>query len=467
MIVDKVKKTIRDHAMIDQNEAVLLCVSGGIDSMALLDIFISIKDNLDLSLSVCHLNHNLRGGESERDLRFVEEAAKERRLEFYTKTLAEGELTGSGGSLQERAREARYAFFTEAAQKLGATRIALAHNRDDQIETVLMRIIKGTSIKGLRGIPSVRGPYVRPLIEVTRAEIEEYAKLRGVEFVEDSSNESTKYLRNKLRLDLIPLLEKDYNPAIKEALSSMSTSLKRDYAFIENEAALLFERAREDDKEDDGVEERLAFSRTKLIDADEALSTRVFLSAIEEVKGDTLDIYAVHVEAFLDLLTSDDPGASVDLPGGLRLRRVYDSVIFEAGARPARVNDYEVELGVPGNTPLKATGTSINAEILEGSVMKGEDRFVAFFDFDSIVELDGPLLIRSFRPGDRMSPLGLEGTKKLKDIFIDEKVARLKRGSVPLLVSNEEILWIAGLRRSERAKVRPNTKKTLRVEWLR
>ena len=466
MIVDKVKKTIRDHAMIDRGDAVLLCVSGGVDSMALLDIFLSIKDDLNLSLSVCHLNHNLRGAESARDQRFVEKVVQEKGLEFYTRTLSEGELTGTGGSIQDRARVARYAFFIEAATKLGAARIALAHNLDDQAETVLMRLLKGTSLKGLRGIPAVRGPYIRPLIEAARAEIEEYAKVRGVEFVEDSSNESTKYLRNQLRLELIPLLEKDYNPAVKEALSSLSASLKRDYAFIEHEAELLFARAREDDQDGVGAG-RLAFSRKLLVEAPDALSTRVFLRAVEEVKGDTLDFYAVHVDAFLSLLASIDPGASVDLPGGLRLRRVYEEVILEAEAEDASADVYDVELALPGDTPLGGTCETFKAEILDGASRIEEDNHTAFFDLDSLSAIDAPLRVRCFRPGDRMRPMGLRGTKKLKDIFVDDKVAKLKRGSVPLLVSGEEVLWIAGVRQSDRAKLTSKTTKTLKITWLR
>ncbi len=470
MLTDKVKKTIKELGMLEKGDSVMLCVSGGVDSFVLLDIFLSIREELDLTLSICHLNHNLRGAESERDQKFVEKAAMDLGLPFYTRTLAQGELeggefNGSGGSLQDRAREARYEFFAEAAEKFQASRIALAHNRDDQAETVLMRIIKGASMKGLRGIPEVRGPYIRPLIESTRASIEAYAKENNVEFVEDSSNESTKYLRNQLRLELIPLLEKDYNPAVKDALSSLSASLKRDYAFIEYEAEKLFESARENSNDEGGG---LCLSRKLLIDAPEALSTRVFFSAIEEVKGSALDIYAVHVEAFLKLLVSDDPGASLDLPGGLRLRRVYDSVVLDLAADSAPAPDYEVELKVPGITPLGQTGKTFRAEILENIPdPKSAAKDAAFFDLDALIEagtLDGPVMVRSFRAGDRMTPLGMSGRKKLKDIFVDEKIPRNSRSTVPMLVCGSEVLWAAGIKQSGVAMVTETTRRVLRVE---
>ncbi len=450
--------------MIEEGEVVLLCVSGGVDSMAMLDIFSSLKGELNIKLVVCHLNHNLRGEEAARDQSFVEKAAKDRGLDFYTKTLVEGELKDGGGSLQERAREARYAFFIEAAKKFGATRIALAHNKDDQAETVLMRILKGSGLKGLSGMPALREPYIRPLIEATRAEIEEYVKKNNVGFVEDSSNESTKYLRNQLRLELIPLLEKDYNPMIKDALVSLSEMAERDYSFIENEAMGLFESALETKDQ-----RALVFSRGPLIGAHPALSTRVFFMAAQALKGDAREFYSVHVESFLSLVHSTEPGASVDLPGGLRLRRDYEQVIIEFAELDAEVSDapgYEVELNLPGVTKLGETGETFTAEILkETPDPKGASNMYAFFDLDVVEEAQGPLVVRTFRAGDRMTPLGMEGNKKVQDIFVDDKVAKLTRASVPILVCAGELLWLAGLRQSETAKLTPGTRRTLKVEW--
>ena len=463
----KTKKTLARFSMIEEGALVLLCVSGGMDSMAMLDIFSSISSTpngeLNIKLAVCHLNHNLRGAESARDQGFVEKAALDLGLKFYTKTLNEGELK-DGGSLQERAREARYAFFVEAATELGATRIALAHNKDDQAETVLMRIIKGSGLKGLSGMPAVREPYIRPLIEVSRAEIEEYVKEHNVGFVEDSSNESTKYLRNQLRLDLIPLLEGDYNPMIKDALSSLSAMAETDYSFIENEARGLFESAKESESEG-----AVVFSREPLTSAHPALSARVFLMAVNALKGTSKEIYSAHVDSFLNLIQSSEPAASVDLPGGLKLRRDYEQVIIELAeldAEEAGAPGYEVELNVPGVTKLGDTGESFKAKILEETPdPKEASELIAFFDFDVVDEMDGSLVVRTFRAGDRMTPMGMQGKKKVQDIFVDDKVAKLRRASVPILLCAEEVLWLAGVRQSETAKLTPWTKRTLKIEW--
>lgn len=463
--VSKVKKTIIDYSMIEENANVLLCVSGGMDSMAMLDLFSSLRAELKIKLAVCHLNHNLRADESERDQSFVEKAAAQLGFEFYTGTLKEGELKDVGGSLQESAREARYAFFDEAAGSFNADRVALAHNLDDQAETVLMRILKGSGLKGLRAMPAVRAPYIRPFIEVTRAEIEAYVKKRGVEFVEDSSNESIKYLRNKLRLKLIPELEREYNPAIKEALISLSASARRDYSFIEKEAAKLFTSAKEE-----GSEGRVVLSRERLAGAHPALSARAFLIAVESLKGDVREFYSVHIESFLTLVNSIEPGASVDLPGGMKVRREYDRVIIEsalASAVESKVdNGYEVELNMAGVTFLGDTDSTFVAEIVDGRAdPKGSSKDFAFFDLDVLESIGSPLIVRTFRPGDRMTPLGMRGVKKVQDIFVDDKVAKLKRAGVPLLLCVGEVLWIAGLRQSECAKLTPKTLRTLRLKW--
>lgn len=465
-LIKKFKKTLADFSMLSEGARVLICVSGGIDSVVLLDLFSSIKDELDLGVAVCHLNHNLRGKESARDQKFVEKLARGKGFRFFTKTLKEGELSGGDGGVQESARLKRYAFFDEMAKRFGATHIAIAHNRDDQSETVLMRILKGSGLKGLRGIPAVRGAYIRPLIEVTRAGIEEYAKENGIEFVEDSSNDSTKYQRNKLRLDLIPLLEKEYNPAVKDAFVSLSKSSERDYDFIDALARELYAEAKE--REGEGT---VVFSRAKLNSAHRALSTRVFFMAIERLKGDVREYYSVHVDAFLALLESIEPGASIDLPDGIILRRVYERLIFDNGLSSKTDHSYEVALNTAGVTELGKTGFTFSAEVLDEplDVMDATDD-IALFDMDALYALSktgAPLIVRCFRAGDRMTPLGMDGVKKIQDIFVDDKVPKFLRVKIPLLLIGDEVLWIAGLRRSERAKLTPKTRRTLRIEIKR
>ena len=313
-------------------------------------------------------------------------------------------------------------------------------------------------------MPAVRGPYIRPLIEATRAQIEDYVKERGVEFVEDSSNESMKYLRNRLRLKLIPELEKEYNPLVKEALSSLSKSAGLDFSFIEDEAAGLFSGA----KESAGDASARLFKRAASLSAPGIIYEGLSYGCSGALKGDTRELYSVHVDSFLGLINSTEPGASVDLPGSLRLRREYDRVVIERALESASESGYEVELNLSGETKLGNSSSSFSAEVLKESPdPKEASRDIAFFDFEVLDEMQGKLTVRTFRAGDRMTPLGMEGVKKVHDIFVDDKVVKSARSSVPILLIGEELLWVAGVRRSERAKLTSKTESTLKVQWHR
>ena len=236
-----IKDKILMQGLIKKGTSVCVGVSGGIDSMVLLHALSSVKEELGLKLIVCHLNHNLRAKESERDFKFVKASAKSLKLPFESKKLTKRAVAArKGESLQAWARGQRRQFFEEVAGKYNSGAIALAHNSDDQAETFLMRMVKGASLTGLRGIEVANGLYIRPLLTTSRADIERYAKKNKVAFVEDSSNKSLKYLRNKLRLKFIPLIEKEYNPNIKETLGRTAVSLKRDDDYIDKAANKIF-----------------------------------------------------------------------------------------------------------------------------------------------------------------------------------------------------------------------------------
>ncbi len=437
--------------MLSAGDTVIVAVSGGTDSMVLLQILLRLAPESSLKLVVAHLNHNLRGAESEADLEFVSSEAARMGLKFYAKTLGEGELRRSGVSLQNAARRARYEFFEEAATRFKACRVAVAHNLDDRAETMLMRIIEGTGLKGLSSIPPLRGPYIRPLIDVNRREIEAYAASEGVSFREDSSNKKTDYLRNRLRKELIPLIEEGYNPLVKVALTALAGRLTMDGDFIEGEALKLYASIVKD--KGDG---QLTFPRGALIAAHPALSSRVFFIAAEALRGISGGLYATHAEAFLSLVNGERPNASIDLPNGLKAVREYedirlfitDGVTEETAAEVAGGKD--TELKAPGVTELKGfTSAAITSRIITGGseLPGGGEGECAVFDYDAIG--DRPLIVRRFRPGDRMRPLGLGGTKKLKDIFVDMKIPLRIRKNIPIVVAGGDIIWIAGLRRSE------------------
>ncbi|MBI5587747.1 MAG: tRNA lysidine(34) synthetase TilS [Deltaproteobacteria bacterium] len=453
-MIGKIRDTIVRHGMLSGGETVIVSVSGGADSTVLLRLLTELKEEYSLRLIVSHLNHNLRGKESLRDMMFVKALSKKLGLEFAGKTLAAGEFKKAEGSLQEAARDKRYAFLEETAGKYGAGRIALGHTEDDQAETVLMRLLKGSSLAGLAGIPPVRGPFIRPLIEVTRVEIEEYAREKGVGYLIDSSNLTDKYLRNDIRLNLIPYLKQRYNPNIVETIARTASVLASDDDYLEKEALRVLPEAVLERKKG-----RVVLDRKRLLALHEALSARVFLSAAGFLFK-RADISSTHINSFRDVINGKKPNAVADLPG-LRLAREYDRMIIsiEVGEKPVFFSSV---LKVPGRTTVKGAGVVFEARLLKKVPPKlSLDGKTAYFDYD---EIEGPIAIRQMVPGDRMVPFGMKGHKKLKEIFIEKKVPRPLRAKIPLLTSGGEILWAAGVRHSDFCKVKKATKRVLKVE---
>ena len=483
--IDEIKDTVKKYGMLERGQSLCVAVSGGIDSMVLLRVLYALKDELSLKLSVCHVNHNLRGTESRRDLAFVRDASRSMGLRFVSRTLKKGELLKQKGvSLQSLARDKRFLALEEAMRELQADAIALGHNADDSVETFLMRVLKGCGLKGLCGIPPKRGLFVRPLIETSRVEIERYAKKEGVRHVEDSTNRTGKYLRNSIRLKLIPFIERRYNPAIKDTVLRTQAVLQRDESFIEGTAkaaylSTVIEQGR-------GI---VVFDRKKLLSLHEAIGARVFLTATRSIKakGDKEE-YARTVEDFLSLARGARPNAIIKLHERLYARREYDKVFVSRTKPNSPQRKSEVRLKAPGRTKFgefEFTATVMNKRPKDFSSDKrfppDSRRFgvptrrvgraprkggqggltTAYFDFKSLA---GLLKIRTFRRGDRMAPLGMKGHKKLKDIFADEKVPMAGRRELPVITAGDDVLWVVGLRQSELFKVTEKTGKTLKIE---
>ncbi len=457
MFVERIEKTIEKYGMLSKGMRVGVGVSGGVDSMVLLRVLFELKEKWALELFVCHLNHNLRGEESLRDARFVEEVAGRYGLEFLLKTLPAG-AKPHGVSLQSWARQERLKFFEEAVRKHSLDRVALGHNMDDNAETMLMRFLMGTSLEGLKGIEPVREPFIRPLIETGREEIEKYAETHSVEYVEDSTNRSTKYLRNRIRLELLPYLKERYNPSVVETLSRLSAVLRRDARYLESRATELFGKLAE--VEEDGV----SFEREELLEVDDALLTRLFMRATEVFGACRELMESAQAEQFIEAIRGKRPNLLIPLGGGLYLKRAYDRLTITRRKPLEKTEPREVPLSVSGITPLEGTGYLIKAEVVDRPRRLDEGGFVAYFDYESLPQ---PLVVRTFRAGDRIQPLGMKGTKKLKDLFIDEKVPLEERRKIPLLVADGRIIWVAGIRQSELFRVGKDTKRVLRVELLK
>ena len=485
-MLDKARKTIKKFNMLKKGDAVVVCVSGGVDSVVLLHVLTGLAEEYRLSIMAVHLNHSLRGKESDRDEAFVRRLAKKMGVRFVSEKVNVRSLAKKGESLQDAARDARLRFFEETAGRYKAQRIATGHNMDDQAETMIMRLLKGTGLAGLGGIPPKRGKYIRPLIDISRGEIEEYAAAKGLKFVQDSSNRSTKYLRNRIRLELMPMLE-SYNPRLKCDMARLARILARDEDYLRCRADGSYKRIRV--RQGKNI---IAMDLKKLKGLHDAVKARVFFMALEELLGSSKGFYSYHVGDFLELLCSDAPNASIDLPHNLTVYKEYDRITVERSQKPApagfkRVSEacprmhlsgvrsqkrdegilFEQVLKINGKTNVIAdNGLNIaefNAEIQNPTshIPHPTSRSLACFDYD---KLKLPLIVRNFRHGDRFIPFGMKGHKKLKDLFIEKKIARRKRGLIPIIVSGNDIIWVTGIRQAEHGKVGPDTKRILKIE---
>lgn len=456
--LQQVKKTIAKYDMLQPGDGVVIGVSGGPDSMALLRVLWELRQELHLSLYVAHLNHGLRP-EAEEEKKFVQKAAVALSLPFfYQKADVLAWQKEKNIPLQEAAREVRYSFLNEVAQKQGANKIALGHTADDQVESIVMRFLRGSGSRGLAGIPPVRdGIYIRPLIACWREQIEDFLQKKKISFLTDPSNRYLHYLRNRIRHELIPLL-KQYNPNLPHTLWQMAEIFRAEEEYWESLLREKFSSFVRQQKRDSLILDIPLLQEQPL-----AMQWRVIRQAIRECLGHLRRIGFIHVLDITRLIQSPEPHKTLLLPHGLRAIKSYQTLTL--ALRPEQLPSFSYQIWGPGYVEIPEIGRAINLEITSRPPLNKEkaSNNVAFLDFDY---LDFPLLIRSFRPGDRIQPLGMEKEKKIKDLFIDLKIPLRQRRHIPLLFKDDQILWVAGIRLDHRARVKPGTKRVLRVEII-
>jgi tRNA(Ile)-lysidine synthase len=475
-----VEKTIKNHRMFEPHDSVLVCVSGGPDSVALLHVLLEIASGLSLTLGVAHLNHGIRSIDSDRDAEFVTSLAGKLKLPFYVKK--KDVLSYKKHyklSLEEAGRRVRYEFFHQVAKENKYNKIALGHHGSDNAELVLMYLFRGSGPAGISGIPPVRdsfsqyGIIVRPFLGLTRHEIMDYLTAKKLEYVTDTSNEDTKFLRNKVRSELIPLIKESYNPRIVETVNRLSSIIRSDEEWIEDIITPLYEDILLYSKENE-----IALSIPKLVGIHMAPKRRVIRRAIESIKGDLRRITFFHIASVIKLIERVPGFGSLDFPGFITVTRKEDTLYISSGekVRSKTGSDpkntersfFEYTICKPGLKPesfcIKETGfrlrlSEISAENITDIQSAGQR--VAFFDMNSLAF---PLVVRNFRYGDRFTPFGMTGSQKLKKFFINKKISRTERANCPVLLSANKIIWVVGHRQDEFGKVTQSTGKVLKVQ---
>jgi tRNA(Ile)-lysidine synthase len=453
--VRKVKGTISRYQMLDSGDLCIVGVSGGPDSVCLLHILHELREALEIGLVVAHYDHGLREKEDEAETQFVRRLASAMGLSFETEKASLLPLEGTS-SMEERARNARYAFFEKLKRKLSAKKIALGHNLNDQAETVLMRLLRGSGPSGLAGIPPTRdNTIIRPLIEMKRDEIESYLKARDLSYVIDSSNLQTDYLRNKIRLELLPQLL-EYQPKLIEHLGQLAHILRGENKFLEDHAERWV--AREADQKRDGD---IVIPVGSFIELSEPVRNRVTRHLLKRIGKNLRRIDRGHIESVTMLAKGTNPQGILNLPNVITVKKIYDQLAFTAGDKE-KPEEFHYHLDGVGTYFLEEIGRSITLEEMElvPDLHVDSDPKNAYLDAD---DLEYPLIVRNFRPGDRFVPFGMAGHKKIKDFFIDLKIPSEMRATIPILVSHDTPVWICGLRIDDRFKLTSETKRVLKA----
>ena len=467
-VEQKFKKAI--NQILSCEKRILVAVSGGVDSVALLHLLnnYKLKDS-KITLAIAHLNHLSRGNDSHKDSEFVARLGRSLNIETFIEDIDIALLINvMKTSFQESARIIRHDFLNRCLGKWGGDLIALGHNSDDQVETFLINLFRGSGLRGLTGTRPKQGDFIRPLYNCFRHEIEDYISKYSLEFRFDKSNDESYYLRNKIRLNLIPFLQ-NYNPNIKNALISTSRLFTDDEDYLEKQVENVMAQV-----EFDGNNKNLVSMSTTLFHFQHpALQKRLIREAILIVKGDLRSITVSHVLNIIQMMNKDNGSKEIHLPGNLTAVCSNGNLfVCNANHYPFTFNEISTNnfisrnIKIPGDTELGFRGLSFNIKQVDKKDVKLHSSSLnkVYLDYDKT----GPSIkVRFFRPGDRFSPLGMKGTKKLKSFFIDEKIPRNQRKSIPLLTTkNDDIIWVYEKRIGECYKITDKSTNILLIEGI-
>ncbi|MBI3536830.1 MAG: tRNA lysidine(34) synthetase TilS [Chloroflexi bacterium] len=502
-LLNQVRATIEKQKLIARGDSVVVAVSGGADSLTLLCVLRDLCGEFGFSLHVAHLNHQLRGAESNADAAFVAQIAREWNLPATIESRDVGAYARAHKlSVEEAAREMRYAFLAEVAQKIGARVIAVAHHADDQVETILMHLLRGTGMAGLRGmeyksqVSSGKSQattadlrletwdlaLARPLLDVTRAEIETYCQENSLTPRVDSSNLDPTFFRNRVRHEILPYLEK-INPQIRDVLRRTARAVADDYAYLQSQVEAAYQTIA---REETGA---IIFARDAWRALPSALQRGTLRLAFQKLRGNVRGLAWTHIEDARLIALEKNAGARATLPNDLELRVGYAEILIadaekNFGPDVPLLHIARVDLPLEGVTELPDCAWVVETNVISNVTLSEAKGLVASTnnkilrsaqnDFESghwsasfdRAEMRGKIFLRQRRAGDRFQPTGMRGrSKSLHEFMIDEKIPRAWRDRVPLLIVNDEIAWVCGWRVDERARAPEHAPEIWRVTF--
>lgn len=449
---------INTNKLINKRDNLILGISGGADSMMLLHYFYTHREYYDVTLKVAHIHHGIRES-AELDAKLVKDTCERYNIPFFRHDCNIKELSKERGmSEEEVGRQERYSFFISLSNE--NAKIVTAHNMNDQAETMMMRFFRGTDVKGLGGIPPKRdGIIIRPLLCITRKEIEEYCSINNIAYRDDETNFIPVYTRNKIRLKCTPYIEETINPALVRVLGEHSALYREQEDFLSKYTQEIYLRLRVVD------EDRVLLDNEKLKNEHIYIQKRIIVQAIKEILGGLNNITSRHIDLCLTLVNSQS-GKKVNLPSNINLYKIYNQIVI---SRSEQVNHrlscsesttYELPICL-GKHIISWCNTTINLKLIsvEEAVQKQENLYTKYIDYGKI---KNSLQFRTRKPNDYMK-IGV-GTKKLKKIFIDDKVPTDKRESTPLIADGSEIVWIIGGRLNVDYYITANTTQVLEIQ---
>ncbi len=458
MIFEKVLSTINKHELIQKGDKIVVGLSGGPDSVCLLHILSRLKEELDLEIYAAHLNHQIRGIEAQKDAFYISKLCEEMGITFFIKSINVPEYCEKNGvSIEEGARKLRYEMFYEIKNNTRANKIAIGHNLNDQAETILMRMMRGTGLQGLKGIEYIRdGVIIRPILDIERNDIEEYCKQNKLNPRIDKTNLESIYTRNKIRLELIPYMKDNFNSNIIESIVRMGNSLRSDNDYIESEALIKFKEV--SNIKSDSVEINLK----PYINLHNSMKVRILRNSIKHILGDTNFIDQRHIDDIIELEDESKIDKVINLPRGIYVYRKKNSIILTN--KEIVIEEIEFCYNIPSNgfIKVKEIGTIIETQVVSINKYKRSksDKSCKWFDFNKI---KGGIVVRNRRSGDKIKLSG--GSKKIKDLFIDIKIPKEDRCKVPVIADDQGILSVGNFRNSENYKIDEETKEVLKVSF--
>lgn len=459
-MIEKVIENIEQNQMFNYGDKVVVGFSGGPDSACLVHVLHTLKERLGIEVIAAHVNHCLRGEEADRDEQYVEEFCKKIGIQCYIKREDIHKVSKENGiSCEMAGREIRYEFFQEVLKKVDGQKIAIAHNANDQAETVLMRMMRGAGLEGLVGIKAVRDDiYVRPILTIDRKEIEEYCEVNNLNPRIDKTNLENIFARNKVRLELIPYIQDNFNKDIIESLNRMAETIKTDNDYINEMVRNCFSEYCTKEKG------KIVISKNAFLQH-EAILTRIIRVALGYVKGDLRNFEKVHIYDIINL-QKHSTGKRIMLPGNVEALNNYGSInlYIKKQREPLENKSYILDIDKVNDICEAGIEVDMQKHIVQKSFQFTKNNLIKYFDYDKI---NSYISLRFRKNGDKFSPLGMKGSKKLKDLFMDLKIPKDERDNIPLICFGDDIAWIVGYRVSEKFKVDENTKNILQIKIKR